>query len=198
MSDYDIFSRVERLTGKEILEELKGCRVIIFGVGGVGSWTAEALVRSGVGSITIVDADVVAASNINRQLMATSSTIGRSKVEVLSRRLTDINPHVEVTAVQQVYSESTAESFDLSRYDYVVDAIDSLTEKAVLILNAESAGARLYSSMGAALKVDPTRVEVAQFRNVRGCRLAAALRRKFRMLGRQPKGKFPARFSQRF
>lgn len=198
MSDYDIFSRVERLTGKDTLDALKDSRVIIFGVGGVGSWTAEALVRSGVGFLTIVDADLVAASNINRQLMATVSTIGKSKVEELRRRLTDINPQVEVTVVQKIYSAVTADDFDLSQYDYVVDAIDSLAEKALLILNAEAAGARLFSSMGAALKIDPTRVEVVQFRNVKGCRLAAALRRKFRVLGRQPRGKFPAVFSQEF
>ncbi|MDE7410703.1 MAG: tRNA threonylcarbamoyladenosine dehydratase [Paramuribaculum sp.] len=198
MVDHNIFSRVERLTGRDAMEALHNVRVIIFGVGGVGSWTAEALVRTGIMDITIVDADVVAASNINRQLMATVSTIGRSKVEVLCERLLDINPDARIKAIHQIYSADTACLFNLSDYDYVVDAIDSLTEKAMLILNAEAAGVKLYSSMGAALKLDPTKVEVAKFRNVSGCRLAAALRRKFRMLGMMPKGKFETVFSQEF
>jgi len=191
----DIFNRVNRLVGPEVLSAIENSRVIVFGVGGVGSWTAEALVRSGIGSITIVDADNVAASNINRQIMATVATVGQSKVAVLRDRLLSINPHVCVEAIAMRYDSSTASRFNLDEYDYVVDAIDSLADKALLILRSTSSKARLYSSMGAAMKMNPERIAVAEFWNVRGCPLAAALRRKFKKSGLMPRRKFKCVYS---
>ncbi len=192
----DIFDRTERLVGGDILQSLRSQRVIVFGVGGVGSWCVEALVRSGIQHITIVDSDRVSASNVNRQLMATTKTIGAVKVEALKEHLLDINPHAEVTALQTVFDETTADSFQLDRYDYIVDAIDSLRDKILLIECACRTGATFFSSMGAALKIDPTRVEVAEFWKVKGCPLGAALRHRFRQLKRRPAKKFQCVFSQ--
>lgn len=189
-------NRVERLLGQEAVERLKQCRVILFGVGGVGSWTAEALVRSGIKNLTIVDADCVAASNINRQLMALHSTVNQPKVDVLKLRLLDIAPDASIEAVYGMYDESTAGDFDLSSFDYVIDAIDSLSNKALLILNATNTRAKFFSSMGAALKLDPTRVSVAEFWKVKGCPLAAALRNKFKRGGLKPHRKFKCVYSE--
>ena len=130
------FNRTRLLLGDELMQRLDETRVIIFGVGGVGSWCAEGLVRSGIGHLTIVDSDRVCITNVNRQMMATSKTVGMVKVEALKERLLEINPDVEVEPVQAIYSEETAEQFDLDSYDYVVDAIDSLKDKVALILHA--------------------------------------------------------------
>jgi len=164
----ETFDRTARLIGNEALGRLSLARVIIFGVGGVGSWAAETLVRTGVTRLTIVDADRVAQSNINRQLPALASTVGQVKVDVLRQHLLDINPEASVTALHTLYNASTASSFNLEQYDYVIDAIDSLSDKALLILNASESmtghrGMQLYSSMGAALKLDPSRIAVAEF-----------------------------------
>lgn len=191
----EIFSRVELLTGPEAMERIAQSRVILFGIGGVGSWTAEALVRSGIGHLTMVDADDVAVSNINRQLMATHSTVGKAKTEALRERLLDINPETSVTCITKIYSGETADEFDLDSYDYVIDAIDSLAHKATLILNACRSRARLFSSMGAARKMDPTRIDVAEFWKVKGCPLAAALRRRFKHNGTMPRKKFRCVYS---
>lgn len=193
----EIFNRAELLLGAEVMERLARTRVILFGVGGVGSWCAEALIRSGVGSLTMVDMDVVAASNINRQLPATTLTVGEPKVEVMRRRLLEINPEAEVVAVRARYSADSADGFDLGGYDFVIDAIDSVADKAELILHATSCGSRttLFSSMGAARKLDPSRVQVKEFRQVKGCPLAAALRSRFKHWGRFPSRKFKAVFS---
>lgn len=188
-------NRVERLLGTEVLDKIENANIIIFGVGGVGSWAAEALVRSGVRHLTIVDADNVAASNINRQLMALHSTVGLPKVNVLKSRLLDIAPDACITAVVGLYNSETADDFCLDEYDYVIDAIDSLSDKALLILNATNACTRLFSSMGAALKLDPTKIQVAEFWKVQGCPLAAALRNKFKRSGQRPKRKFKCVFS---
>lgn len=177
------------------METLDHIRVIIFGVGGVGSWCAEGLVRSGVGHITLVDSDRVCITNVNRQMMATSRTIGMVKVEALKDRLLEINPDVEIETVQAIYSEETAYRFDLDSYDYVVDAIDSLKDKASLIINATRSTAKLYSSMGAALKIDPTKIEVAEFWKVHGCPLAKMLRKRFKRNKIYPKKKFLCVFS---
>ena len=190
-----IFSRTELLLGSAALERISQTRVIIFGVGGVGSWCAESLVRSCIGHITLVDNDCVCASNLNRQLMATTSTIGQPKVEVLRSRLLDINPQADVMARQEVYSAQTAADFKLETYDYVIDAIDSLQDKADLILHATSLPVRLFSSMGAALKMDPTRIKTTEFWKVQGCPLAAALRRKFKKTKLFPKRKFQCVYS---
>lgn len=192
----DIFNRTERLVGHEGLEALGSARVILFGLGGVGSWCAEALVRSGVRHLAIVDADSVAVSNINRQLPALVSTVGRPKTEVMAERLAAINPEAEIRVVHGLYTAETAKEFRIEEYDYVIDAIDSLADKAHLILHATSLkGPVLVSSMGAALKLDPTKISVAEFWKVTGCPLAAALRRKFKKSGRMPRRKFKCVYS---
>lgn len=185
-----IFSRTELLLGTAVMEELATRRVIIFGVGGVGSWCAEVLVRSGIHHMTIVDCDIVEASNINRQLMATTETIGRAKVEVLRERLLSINPDADITALQKLFSKETADEFHLQDYDYIIDAIDSLKDKALLILLATQTQGTLFSSMGAALKIDPTRIRVAEFWKVHGDPLARAIRKKFKHQGLSPEKKF--------
>ncbi len=172
--------RTALLLGQETMSLVAQKRVIIFGVGGVGSWCAEGLVRSGVEHLTIVDFDCVSQSNINRQLMATQSTVGKPKVEVLKERLLDINPQADIQAVQSVYSEETAESFHLEQYDYVLDCIDSLKDKAHLLLHATGFKATVFSSMGAALKINPCGIKVAEYWKVRGCPLGAALRKKMK------------------
>ena len=195
----EIFDRTARLVGNEALSRLSRARVIIFGVGGVGSWAAETLVRTGVTHLTIVDADRVAESNINRQLPALTSTVGQVKVDVLKTRLLAINPEAEIIAVHGLYNADTASSWQLTDYDYIIDAIDSLADKALLILNATDAMrggyTRFYSSMGAALKMDPSRIAVAEFWKVKGCPLAAALRRKFKKSGIFPAHKFKCVYS---
>ena len=170
-------------------------RVIIFGVGGVGSWCAEGLVRSGIRKLTIVDSDRVSITNINRQLMATTKTVGQVKVDALKERLLTINPSAEITALQQVFTEETAERFGLADYDYIIDAIDSLKDKALLILMACQTPAKLFSSMGAALKLNPTRVRTAEFWKVTGDPLARALRNRFKREKQFPKRKFQCVYS---
>lgn len=190
--------RTERLLGKDTLDRIRQARVLIFGVGGVGSWCAECLVRSGIRHLTIVDSDRVCMTNCNRQLMATSRTIGQIKVEVLRERLLDINPTAEITALQQIYNAETAESFHIKEYDFVIDAIDSLTEKAHLILHTTNLPSHvtLISSMGAALRIDPFRVRKAEFWKVKGDALARALRNKFKCQGVFPKRKFLCVYSE--
>ena len=191
-----LFNRTELLVGTDVMDMIAAKRVIIFGVGGVGSWCAECLVRSGIRQITIVDSDRVCVTNVNRQLMATSKTVGQVKVEALKARLLEINPKAEVTALQKIYSEETADEFGLDQYDYIIDAIDSLKDKASLILNACRTRAVFYSSMGAALKMDPTQIRVAEFWKVRGCPLGAALRKKFKHQKVRPAHKFKCVYSE--
>jgi len=186
----DIYKRTSLLVGSDVLEAMGAARVILFGVGGVGSWCAEGLVRSGVRRLTLVDADRVSLSNVNRQLMATPQTVGRPKVEALRDRLLEINPAAQIEAVQEIYSAETAGRFDLAGYDYILDAVDSLKDKAELILRATRTPAVFFSSMGAALKIDPTQVRVAEFWNVRGCPLGAALRKRFKQNHTWPGHKF--------
>ena len=181
-----IFNRTELLLGAEALERLARTRVILFGVGGVGSWCAEALVRSGLIHLTLVDADRIALSNVNRQRMATPSREGLSKVEVMRDILLEINPEAQIEAIEAVYTDETSASFRLDTYDYIIDAIDSLKDKASLILRACQTRATFFSSMGAACKADPTRIRVAGFFEVRGCPLGAALRKKLRKAGTLP------------
>ena len=172
------------------MKRLAGVKVIVFGVGGVGSWCAEGLVRSGIEHLTIVDPDCVGETNVNRQLMATTRTVGRPKVDALRERLLEINPSADVKAVMSVYCRESAEEYDLGSYDYVIDAVDSLKNKILLILNASASGARFFCSLGAALKVDPTRVKVAEFWDVRGCPFGAAIRKKMKRAGTLPARKF--------
>ena len=185
-----IYNRASLLVGQDVMKALSEAKVIIFGVGGVGSWCAEGLVRSGVKHLTIVDSDRVCITNVNRQLMATPSTVGEVKVDAMKVRLMEINPDAEIKAIQKTYSSETREEFDLEEYDYIIDAIDSLKDKADLILKATSTKAVFFSSMGAALKIDPTKVKVAEFWNVRGCPLGAAIRKKFKKNKTFPSHKF--------
>lgn len=179
------------------MTRLKEIRVIIFGTGGVGSWCAEALVRTGLRHLTIVDSDCVADSNCNRQLMATVKTLGRLKVEVLAERFAEISPEAEVTALSLRYTAETADQFHLEDYDYVVDCIDSVRDKADLILRTTgNSGTKLFCSMGAALRTDPTQVRTAEFRNVKGDALARALRNRFKKEGRFPRRKFRCVYSE--
>ena len=172
--------RTQLLLGKDNLEKLQSARVLLFGVGGVGSWCAEGLVRSGIRNITIVDSDQVCASNCNRQLMATSRTIGEVKVDALRQRLLEINPDANITAYQKVYNAETAEEFHMEEYDFIIDAIDSLKDKADLILRATALPNHItfVSSMGAALRRDPFMIRKAEFFKVKGDPLARALRKK--------------------
>lgn len=190
--------RTELLFGTDGLRRIQSARVIIFGVGGVGSWCAESLVRSGIRHLTMVDADRVAVTNCNRQLMATTRTIGQVKVEALRERLLDINPEADITAIEGLYSAETAESFHLDSYDYIVDAIDSLKDKADLILRATALPHHItfISSMGAALRSDPFMVRQAEFYKVQGDPLARALRKKMKHMNAKPARKFQCVYSE--
>jgi tRNA A37 threonylcarbamoyladenosine dehydratase len=176
----DIFNRTKRLVGDALMENIFQKRVILFGVGGVGSWCAESLVRSGIQNLTIVDSDSVSITNVNRQLMATTKTVGQVKVEVLKNRLLEINPNANIVALQDLYEEANTEKFQLDTFDYIIDAIDSLENKMQLLWHATRTKATVFSSMGAALKMDPTRIKVAEFWKVAGCPLARCLRDKFK------------------
>ena len=191
-----IFKRAELLMGSDVMDVIAQKNVIVFGVGGVGSWCAECLVRSGIRRITIVDSDRVCITNINRQLMATTKTVGQVKVEALKSRLLEINPNAEVTALQKIYSAETADDFNLEQYDYIIDAIDSLKDKVLLIMRACATPAVFFSSMGAALKMDATKIRVAEFWKVRGCPLGAALRKKLKRAKLKPAHKFQCVYSE--
>ncbi len=184
MSQKNIFQRVEILVGPKVLETMSKTRVILFGVGGVGSWCAEALIRSGIGHLTIVDSDVVCITNVNRQVETTSKNVGKAKVSELKRRLLEINPDADVQAVNKKFNFENAGHFILEDYDYVIDAIDSIANKVLLIFNALQASSgcnyQLFSAMGASSKVDPTRIKVASFWKVRGCALAKHTRKRVR------------------
>ena len=187
----DFFSRSEALLGEKVMEALQTKRVILFGVGGVGSWCAEALVRTGLMHLTIVDGDVVQESNVNRQLPATRETIGQPKVLVLAERLKTINPEAEIRAVYDFYEKDgkTDSETDLclEAYDYIIDAIDSVAAKTDLILFASRVrGAKIFSSMGAALRFDPTQVRVAELNDVKGDALAKAVRARIKKAGIHP------------
>lgn len=175
-----IFQRTELLLGREIMEKIASKNVIIFGIGGVGSWCAESLVRSGIRRLTIVDSDLICITNINRQLHATTHTVGQVKTEALKNRLLEINPSAQIQTLQKIYEPETSDSFDLESYDYIIDAIDSLSNKIDLIRKATRTKAVFFSSMGASLKLDPTKIRVAEFWKVKGCPLGAIIRKKIR------------------
>ena len=181
----EIFSRTERLLGEEALEILQDKHVAVFGVGGVGGYVCEALVRSGIGEISIIDHDTVALSNINRQIIALHSTLGRYKVDVMKERLLDINPAVKVNCFNTFYLPETAAQFDFSEYDYVVDAIDTVSGKIALVLQAEESHTPIISAMGAGNKLDPTRFEVADIYQTSVCPLAKVMRRELKKRGIQ-------------
>ena len=185
-----VFNRTELLVGPEGMTAIQNASVILFGLGGVGSWCAEGLVRSGIRKLTLVDSDCICITNVNRQLMATTQTVGKVKVEVLRERLLQINPKADIQAIQAIYSAESADSFQLEQYDYILDCIDSLKDKMDLLLRASALPGTLFSAMGAALKMDPTGVRVAPFADVRGCPLAAAIRKKMRREHKWPAKSF--------
>lgn len=197
MTQDGIFNRSELLLGHEGMEALRRSRVIILGVGGVGSWCAEGLVRAGLAHLTIVDSDTVCPTNLNRQLMATRHTIGRPKVEAMKERLLDINPEADITAINAMYTSATAEQFMLDSYDYVIDCIDSLRDKCDLILRTTALPhPTLLCSMGAALRIDPTRVRLAEFGKIQGDALARAVRNRFKKDKTFPGRKFLCVYSE--
>lgn len=179
----DRFSRTQLVFGKEAMDRLKGSHVAVFGVGGVGGYTVEALARSGVGAIDIIDDDKVCLTNINRQIIATTKTVGKYKVDVAKERIEDINPDCKVTAFKTFYMPETADQFDFTQYDYVVDAIDTVTGKIALIENAKKAGTPIISSMGAGNKVDPTAFEVTDIYKTSVCPLAKVMRYELKRRG---------------
>lgn len=186
----DLFNRTELLLGADTMKRIQSKHVIIFGLGGVGSWCAECLVREGIVHLTLVDSDKVCVTNCNRQLMATTKTIGEPKVEALRNRLLEINPEADIQALQMNFSKETANDFRIETYDYVIDAIDSLRDKIELILQATKTEAKFYSSMGAALRIDPTKVRVSEFWKIKGDPLAAAMRSSMRRNKLFPERKF--------
>lgn len=186
VKERSLFQRTRLLLGDALMQKISDTKVIILGIGGVGSWCAESLVRSGIRQLTLVDSDRVCITNINRQLMATTGTVGQVKVEVMKDRLEEINPFAGIRALQTIYSPETSHSFELDQYDYIIDAIDSLSNKIHLIQTATRTRAVLFSSMGAALKMDPLRIKVAEFWKVKGCPLGALLRKRIRKMEEQP------------
>jgi len=179
----DAFARTECLLGGAALEILRDSRVAVFGIGGVGSFTVEALARVGVGHFILVDGDLVCLTNLNRQLIALHSTIGRPKVEVMAERVRDINPDAEVETFKTFYLPENADQFDLSRCDYVVDAVDTVGAKAELAVRARQAGVPVISCMGAGNKLDPTRFEVADIADTSVCPLCKAMRKELKKRG---------------
>lgn len=177
------FSRTEKLLGGKAMERLAGARVAIFGIGGVGSYTVEALARSGVGSLDLIDNDKICLSNINRQIIATTKTVGQYKVDVAKERVLDINPGAQVCTHKVFYMPDMAKMFDFGKYDYIVDAIDTITGKLTLVEEAKSANVPIISSMGAGNKLDPTAFQVADLSQTSVCPLARVMRRELKKRG---------------
>lgn len=173
-------TRTSLIIGDEGVDKLKNCNVIVFGVGGVGSFAAEAIARAGVGNLTIVDFDDVDITNINRQLPALHSTVGRYKVEVMKERILDINPDINIKAIREVYNKDTSESILSEDYDYVVDAIDMVTSKIHLIETCKNKGIEIISSMGMGNKLDPTKIEVTDIHKTTICPLARVMRKELK------------------
>jgi len=177
------FERTELLIGKEAAEKLASCRVAVFGVGGVGGHCAEALARSGVGTLDLIDFDTVSPTNLNRQIIALHSTVGKYKVDVAKERFEDINPEIKVNAVKKFYSPETENEFDFSNYDYIVDAIDTVTGKIALAVNAQKSGTPIISSMGAGNKLHPEMFEISDIYKTCVCPLARVMRRELKQRG---------------
>ena len=191
-----MFTRTIQLIGEEGFAALQHARVILFGVGGVGGWCAEALLRTGLGHLTLVDFDKVDTTNLNRQLVATASNIGQNKVQEMQKRLLQICPEADVQIIDRQYNSETADSFDLTQYDIVIDAIDMVDCKALLLYNATAVGCQVYSSMGAGRKLHPQNIRTAEFWKVQGCPLARALRTKMKKTGLLPKSKIQCVYSE--
>lgn len=177
------FERTKMLLGEKAVEKLKKSRVAVFGIGGVGGHIAEALVRAGIGEIDVIDRDVVAVSNINRQIIALNSTVGLPKTEVFKKRALDINPDVKVNCHNVFFMPDTSDMFDFSKYDYVADAIDTVTGKIEIIMKAQEAGVKVISSMGTGNKLDPTLFEVTDIYKTSVCPLARVMRRELKNRG---------------
>lgn len=177
------FSRTELLLGEEAIKKLNEARVAVFGIGGVGGYTVEALVRSGIGHFDLIDDDKVSLTNLNRQIIATRKTIGKNKIEVMRDRILDINPNAGVVMHQCFFTPDTAGEFDFSQYDYVVDAIDTVTGKIELVLRSQEKNVRVISCMGAGNKLDPTRFEVADIYKTSVCPLAKVMRKELAARG---------------
>ncbi|MBO7356914.1 MAG: tRNA threonylcarbamoyladenosine dehydratase [Lachnospiraceae bacterium] len=177
------FSRTQLLYGAEAMERLAACRVAVFGIGGVGGYVVEALVRSGIGALDLIDDDKVCLTNINRQIIATRKTVGKYKVDVAEERVKDINPNCEVRTYKTFYLPETQDLFDFTEYDYVVDAIDTVTGKLTIIENAKKAGVPVISSMGAGNKTNPAAFEVADIYKTSVCPLAKVMRHECRKRG---------------
>ena len=174
------FSRTELLIGKDGIEKLSRSRVAVFGIGGVGGYVVEALVRSGVGSIDLIDNDMVALTNLNRQIIATHSTIGKYKVDVAEERAKDINPEVNVKTYKTFFTPETSKEFNFTKYDYIVDAIDTVVGKLELIVQAKKAGIPVISSMGAGNKMHPEMFEVSDISKTSVCPLAKVIRQELK------------------
>lgn len=181
----DQYSRTQLLLGAEAMEKLHHARVAVFGIGGVGGYTVEALARSGIGTLDLIDDDRVCLTNLNRQILATRKTVGQYKVDVAEQRIREINPNAVVHTYKTFYAPQTAEQFDFSQFDYVVDAIDTVTAKLKLVEQAQKAGVPIISCMGAGNKVDPTAFEVADIYKTSVCPLARIMRRELRKRGIQ-------------
>ena len=177
------FSRTELLLGKAAMERLAGCRVAVFGIGGVGGYVCEALARSGVGALDLIDNDTVCLSNINRQIIATQKTVGRYKTEVMKERILDINPDAVVNTCNCFFLPENASDFPFEKYDYVVDAIDTVTAKVELVLQCQKLGVPIMSSMGAGNKLDPTLFRVADIYKTSMDPLAKVMRRELKARG---------------
>ncbi len=183
MEETHLFSRAELLLGKDGLERLKQARVAVFGIGGVGSFAAEALARGGVGHIALIDGDTVSLTNLNRQLIATQATIGRLKTEVMAERIHIISPETKTVCYPVVYGAVNKDLLDFASYNYVIDAIDTVTPKLLLIEQAKRAGTRIISCMGTGNKLDPTRFEVADISKTSVCPLAKVMRKELKARG---------------
>ena len=179
----DQFSRTELLFGKEAMDKLKGSRVAVFGIGGVGGYAVEALARSGVGTLDLIDDDKICITNLNRQIFATRSTVGKYKVDVAEARVHDICPNIKVNTYKCFYMPDTADDFDFSEYDYIIDAIDTVTGKLEIIKRAKALNVPVISSMGAGNKLDPTAFRVADIYQTKVCPLAKVMRYELRKLG---------------
>lgn len=177
------FSRTEALIGIKSLEKLKNSHIAVFGIGGVGGYVSEALVRSGVGCLDIIDNDTVSLSNINRQIIATHSNIGKSKTDVMKERITDINPDCVVNTQNIFYLPENSANFDLSKYDYIVDAVDTVTAKIELIVKAHESQTPIISCMGTGNKLDPTKFEIADIYKTSVCPLAKVMRYELKKRG---------------
>lgn len=178
-----IFSRTEILIGAKNLQKLLNSHIAVFGIGGVGGYVTEALARAGVGNIDIIDDDTVNETNINRQIIATTKTIGQLKVDVMKKRLLEINPEIKVNAYNIRYIPETADNFDFSKYDYVVDAVDCVTAKIELIMQAQKCNTPIISSMGTGNKLDPTKFEVCDIFKTSVCPLAKVMRYELKKRG---------------